>query len=117
MLPLEAYGALEDFGQANDFSSSTPWSSAPGRSPDALKAADLTPSDVDLVVSATVTGLAIPSLDARIAALIGLRPDVKRMPLVGLGCVAGAAGLARSTTTCRDIPTTSRCWSRSSCAR
>ena len=42
-----------------------------------------------------MTGLAVPSLDARIAALVGLRPDVKRVPLFGLGCVAGAAGIAR----------------------
>jgi alkylresorcinol/alkylpyrone synthase len=48
-----------------------------------------------VIVSATVTGLAIPSLEARIAAVVGLRPDVRRVPLVGLGCVAGAAGLAR----------------------
>jgi alkylresorcinol/alkylpyrone synthase len=50
---------------------------------------------VDLVACATVTGLAVPSLEARIAGVLGLRPDVKRLPLVGLGCVAGAAGLAR----------------------
>ena len=42
-----------------------------------------------------MTGLAVPSLDARIAAEVGLRPDVKRIPMFGLGCVAGAAGIAR----------------------
>ena len=40
-------------------------------------------------------GLAVPTLDARIAGRIGLRPDVRRVPLFGLGCVAGAAGTAR----------------------
>jgi alkylresorcinol/alkylpyrone synthase len=39
--------------------------------------------------------VAVPSLDARIAARIGLRPDVRRVPMFGLGCVAGAAGIAR----------------------
>ncbi len=43
----------------------------------------------------TVTGVAVPSLDARIAARLGLRPDVRRVPIFGLGCVAGAAGVAQ----------------------
>ncbi len=103
-LELADYDKLDDFGACNDaFLREAP--PLAGRAVlMALERAGLTVEDVDLVVSATVTGVAAPSIDARLVPLLGLRSDVKRMPLVGLGCVAGAAGIARVADYLRGHP-------------
>ncbi|HEY3878764.1 MAG TPA: 3-oxoacyl-[acyl-carrier-protein] synthase III C-terminal domain-containing protein [Trebonia sp.] len=61
----------------------------------ALADAGVAAGDLDLLIVTSVTGVAVPSLDALLIPRLGLRPDIKRLPVFGLGCVAGAAGLAR----------------------
>lgn len=60
----------------------------------ALAKAGLAGADVDTVVLVSSTGIATPSLEARIAPSVGFRPDVRRVPVFGLGCAGGVTGLA-----------------------
>lgn len=60
----------------------------------AIASGGLSPADIDGVVVASTTGIATPSLDARNGPALGLRTDVRRVPLFGLGCAGGVSGLA-----------------------
>ncbi|MER5257127.1 MULTISPECIES: 3-oxoacyl-[acyl-carrier-protein] synthase III C-terminal domain-containing protein [unclassified Streptomyces] len=94
-LPLERYGELDGFGAANDVFIATAPDLGAKAVRAALHAAGLTAADVDLLIFTSITGIATPSIDARLAGRLGLRQDVRRLPLFGLGCAGGAAGLAR----------------------
>lgn len=95
VLPLAEYGTLGGIGAVNDRYIEEATSLGERALRDALSAAGVAPRDVDLLIVTSVTGVAVPSIDARLIPRLGLRPDVKRLPVFGLGCVAGAAGLAR----------------------
>lgn len=94
-LPLEDYPRLGGFTEANDVFIRVGTELAEEAVTTALKTSGLTPTDVDVIFSTTITGLAAPSLEARLVGPLGMRPDIKRVPIFGLGCVAGAAGIAR----------------------
>jgi len=60
----------------------------------ALASAGIRAADVDTVVTVCSTGIATPSLDARVHRRMGFRSDVSRVPVFGLGCAGGASGLS-----------------------
>jgi alkylresorcinol/alkylpyrone synthase len=95
VLPLEQYAAIPGFRESNELFIAHAVQLGAAALTGALQRAGIGAGEVDMVISTTVTGIAVPSIEARIAQLVGLRADVKRVPLFGLGCVAGAAGIAR----------------------
>jgi alkylresorcinol/alkylpyrone synthase len=60
----------------------------------AIEKADLRPEQIDGVVTVSTTGIATPSLDARASDKVGFRPDIRRVPIFGLGCAGGVNGLS-----------------------
>lgn len=70
----------------------------------ALKRARFAARDVDVIVTVSSTGIATPSLEARVGQKLGLRPDAARVPLFGLGCAGGVTGLATAARLARAEP-------------
>ncbi len=103
-LPLEAYAGLEDFTQSNDLWIRCALDLGERAVRRALERAGLEAGDVDAIFFTTVTGVASPSIDARLCNRLGLRSDVKRTPLFGLGCVAGASAVSRAVDYLRGEP-------------
>ncbi len=94
-LPLEDYRNLGSFRETNETFIRVATDLTESALRTALEQVGLTPQDVDFVLFTSVTGISAPSVDALLIARMGLRPNVKRLPSYGLGCVAGAAGIAR----------------------
>jgi alkylresorcinol/alkylpyrone synthase len=103
-LPLFRYPELTGFTEANSAYVDVAVELGEQAVRSALAASHIAPQEVDAIVMVSSTGVAVPTIDARIAPRVGLRPDVKRIPLFGLGCVAGAAGMARVHDYLRGFP-------------
>lgn len=94
-LPLSRYPKLSGFTEANNAYLEVAVDLGERAIRKALAEANIEPHEVDAIVMVSSTGIAVPTIDARLMTRVGLRPNVKRVPLFGLGCVAGAAGMAR----------------------
>jgi len=70
----------------------------------ALREAEVEAKDLDHIFFVSITGMTTPSIDALLVNRLGLNPHIKRTPIFGLGCVAGAAGLARAADYLRAFP-------------
>ncbi len=95
IMPIDEYREPQTFTQTNGRFVEAATDLAERAVRTALEQAGIRPEEVDFVMFTSVTGVSAPSVDALLVPRLGLRPDVKRVPMFGLGCVAGAAGLAR----------------------
>jgi len=102
--PIEFYEGLETWGQANDAWIEAALELGEEALCRALQSAGLKPKNLSAIFVTSVTGIAAPSLDARLVNRMGLSPNIKRIPIFGLGCVAGAAGISRAADYVRGYP-------------
>ena len=102
-LPMEAY-PLRDWGAANDAWIAASLDLGERAVCGAMQQAGVSPKDIGAAFFVSITGVASPSIEARLINRMGLSPRMKRIPIFGLGCVAGAAGIARAADYVRAFP-------------
>ena len=104
VLPLDGYDDLTRWGQANRIWLEKAEELGEAAINCALHRAGMTRDRIDALLTVSVTGVASPSLDAHLTNRMQLRPDIRRTPIFGLGCVAGAAGIAQAADYVRAYP-------------
>lgn len=102
--PIDFYEDMNRWGQANDAWIEVGLEIGEQALCRALAAAGVEPEQLSAIFVTSVTGIAAPSLDARLVNRMGLSRNIKRIPIFGLGCVAGAAGIARAADYVRGYP-------------
>ena len=103
-LPIERYERLQTWGQTNSIWIETAEQLGSTAICRAITPHGIEPREIDALFFTSVTGISSPSIDARLVNRMTLNPRIKRMPLFGLGCVAGAAGIARAADYLRAFP-------------
>jgi alkylresorcinol/alkylpyrone synthase len=103
-IPAEQYVDIKTWGEANDIWIRVAQELGEQALCIALQNAGLEPSDLGCLLFTTVTGVASPSIDGMLINRMGLPANIRRTPIFGLGCVAGAAGIARASDYVRAYP-------------
>ena len=94
--PMERYPQFASFGETNDAWFEVAQELGAKAIDAALDRAGLCRQELNALFFVSVTGIASPSLDARLINRLGLRRDIKRTPIFGIGCAGGAIGLTRA---------------------
>jgi len=102
--PIERYYELDTFGKSNGAFIEAAVDLGEQAICRALARAGFDRSRIGALFFVSVTGIASPSIDARLVNRMKLPANVKRTPIFGLGCVAGAAGVARAADYVRAFP-------------
>jgi alkylresorcinol/alkylpyrone synthase len=94
--PLEWFGEDHSLAEKNDIyiRSATELGAAASRR--VMEQSGIAPDQIDYIIYVNTTGLATPSIDARLMNILKLRPYIRRTPIWGLGCAGGAAGLSHA---------------------
>jgi alkylresorcinol/alkylpyrone synthase len=103
-LPLESYDRLSTWGEANNAWIEVAEELSEQALCRALTRAGLATKDLGAIFFTSVTGIASPSIDARLINRMGLPVNIRRVPIFGLGCVGGAAGISRASDYVRAYP-------------
>ena len=101
---MSDYYGIDSFAKGNDAWLRIAPEMAEAAARKALARAQLTSRDIDHIFFVTVTGIATPTIDVALSNRLGMRRDLKRTPIFGLGCGAGAAGIARTADYLRGFP-------------
>jgi alkylresorcinol/alkylpyrone synthase len=94
--PLEWFETQHDFPESNALFEMEALKLSCDAAQKAISSANVKPEDIGLIVVVSTTGIATPSLDSKLIQLLKLSPNTARLPVFGLGCAGGAAGLARA---------------------
>lgn len=103
-LPPEEYFELDTWGKANDAWIRVAEELGEQALCRALHHAGVEPYELGALLFTSVTGISSPSIDAKLINRMGLPKNIRRVPIFGLGCVAGAAGIARAADYVRAYP-------------